>query len=152
MEAIIKRHKPSSVRSGKVALPKSLEPIKWMEFIALLERKTKGKRSWRVGLSSKTATFLIRDRDELQQLKKDHREIKAKCDSQSERLTTALRENKNLQDTNKTLMRNIEADKRSAGSTYPKSPKNYFDAAEDRGFKANGRPMQGGLPGLGKRR
>jgi len=73
MGEIIKRHKPSAVQAGKVALPRSLQVLTQLNFVALLELHNSGKRSWRVELSSKTAKFLINASDELQQLKKRFR-------------------------------------------------------------------------------
>jgi predicted transcriptional regulator len=151
MGEVLKRHKPSAVRAGKVALPRSLQILRQLNFVALLERPNSGKRSWRVELSSKTAKCLINASNELQQFKKQHGDLTLQHSSLTMKFAELQERSQRLEHNNRKLMENIEADKRPEKGTHPKSQKSYLNIAEEKSMKVKGSPVQGGLPSLGKR-
>jgi hypothetical protein len=153
MRETVKRHTLRAIRTGKVALPKSLHPIKFLNFITLLERKKNGRRKWAVELSAKTAKEWAGLFDELEQVKKQHVQLTEEHSSLSKRFSDLRARNELLEKNLEQLRDNIEQDRRPPRADYVKSPiKNSLGAFEANGHRVTGPPIQGGLPGLGKRR
>jgi septal ring factor EnvC (AmiA/AmiB activator) len=152
MRERINRYSPRTVRAGKVVLPKSLEPIKQLNFVALLERKSNRRRVWRVELSSEIGKAVVIMSDELEDLKKQHEQLTEERAELKRRLSEAQAHNQRLEQNNKQLLANIEADRRPIRDPHAKSPKNFLNVAQQKGFKVSGPTVQGGLPSLGKRR
>ncbi|MDD2535427.1 MAG: hypothetical protein PHW78_02505 [Macromonas bipunctata] len=137
-KTIITRYGSKALRDKSISIPKDVEAIfnqvKGQKFTALRKKQNEtNKCIYTIELNVKLFLQLINDHN---QMLSDLEKI--------EEFNEKLRKN------NEQLMANIEEDF-SKYAKEQRSPKNYFDVAEETSFKVRSMlPIQGGLPSLGK--
>ena len=150
MTSKLKTYLENQLTTGDVALPKELAYLSKAKFYAISQRKVGRKLVWHVEIEA-------RDLDKLLKGKKSNSKLRARCSAlkaSSREIASEnaklLEHNAKLEAANNRLMKNIEDDPRP--DKFARSPKSFLNAAEDHAFKPhNNLPLQGGLPGLGKR-
>jgi len=129
----------------KKDLPKGLEFLEGIAFYAIAEHKTdNNKKQTRI-------EFLPRSlRNIVERAKKNNELIKKLTKSEN-----TIAELKSDMETYRLIAKNYEQLKQNIKDGVAKegkSPKNYLNIAEEKGLISNGSAVQGGLPGLGKKR
>ena len=154
----VARTRRTEYRSGRKALPKRLAFLKGIKFFAIAEHKSEERNKLRVEFLPTPLNALIEQASQAEDLHEDVEALEELLVSLQERLALlqkdldiAVEQNAALERVNEQLLKNLD----KLGSTTasePKSPtKGYFQVAEERGFKSHGLPLQGGIPGSGKR-
>jgi len=136
--------------AGGVALPKELAYLAKAKYYAISQRTIGRKVVWHVEIEGSVFEKLLKGKKSNSNLRARNSALKASSRQIASDNENLLKDNTALEAANKRLMKNIEDDKRP--DKFVRSPKSYLNAAEDHAFKPhNDLPLQGGLPGLGKR-
>ena len=156
----IKRTLRKQAISEGSGLPSRLAFLKSIRFHSLVEDKTGSKTQFRVEVTARTLKSLL---DELKTWKKkaepneqaltEAHASASKYRHELEQKTTDLERAINALGRQNRTIEEYNAQLGERGVPKSSSPfKSHLSVAEERGFKPNGRPLQGGLPSLGKRR
>jgi hypothetical protein len=148
MAVTTKRFSKAACEAGRGKVPDSLAGMLRLPFVWLHQRKTKRASKFTLELSSESALYLVAVYDELQAQKGAVTALEKALKEKDAQLISAAAE---IEQLNRNIER-IGANVREDRSRHPKSPKNYFNAAADHGFRAtNNRGLQGGDAGLEKK-
>ena len=145
----ITRSRVEETKVDSTSLPKAMEEFINVPYVELSNVISGRRAKWVVQISPRKARSIISAHDDLQHLKRAHKKL-TKSYNLLKNEFAELREYADLSDRNNAaLMKNIAADDDTARRNSIKSPRNYYDAAQDRGL---GVSVRGGAPNTGKRR
>ncbi len=150
MKSKLKTYLRDQFTTGDVALPKGLAYLSKAKYYAICQRKVGRKLIWHVEIEAPVFERLLKGKKSNSKLRARNAALKASSREIASDNAKLLEDNAKLEAANNRLMKNIEDDPRP--DKYARSPKSYLNAAEDHAFKPHTNlPLQGGLPGLGKR-
>ncbi len=151
-----KSHLQKDIASGKVELPKELSFLGKTKYFSVAEHQVLGVKRWYVEVPATWLSRLLPSKKKLNevraQLKGSIAEIQTHKLAVEELKKEVLDLQKKLDDlkaANRQLMQNIDEDQ--SPDKFQRSPKNYFNVADETGFKPRSIPLQGGLAGLEKK-
>jgi hypothetical protein len=158
MRTTSKRHLRQDVLDGNVKLPRSLSYLRDGDFDAVVNRITDGESAWWVELKPATLKKLFVHRTQRYSAESREEALRAELDEKHKALTRseaelrqALEQCRVLQHNLDTLLPRLEArgDDPRPQRTHGKT---FFERAEEGTLRPHQQAMNGGLPGLGKRR
>jgi C4-dicarboxylate-specific signal transduction histidine kinase len=149
MPAPYKRCLRKEVASGKAELPEELTFLVRVNYFAIAQQRVEGYRVWHVEVLGSWLKSLLTTKKKLLEARSKLRTLSAERQELESKLRLLEKQNADLSANNKQLMQNIEADQKL--DRFTRSPKNYFNAAEDHAFTPKSLPIQGGSAGLEKR-
>lgn len=149
----IKRFQKSEFGKRKLAFPKGFEFLEGFNFQAIVEDNSglKVRRYVEVSPAAlKKVVVLYRDASGMiDELRSSLSELIQKNEELLSRLEAADKYIEKLEHNNELMMSRLNV---GPDEEFEKSSQNFFDIIEERGIKPRGLPMQGGIPGLGRRR
>ena len=146
----LKRFLRADFVQGGIPLPRTLEFLRNIRFHALVEDSSGKQIKRTIELLPRVVKALVEGLQDYENVIKSNNDLAARNRLLDMELAKAMQENKELELANGVLMERLAV----VPDVKPreKSPRNYFNVAEDAGFQPNGLALQGGLPSHGKKK
>jgi hypothetical protein len=147
---VMKRTFKTEFGKRKNPLPKKLSFLSYVPFYAVTECKPPDShiRQTRIEILPSSLKKISGSYQKYKELKKDHKQLLNKLEEAKSVSEEQKKRIKALEKTNSQLLINL-----GEGPDTPKPQiKSYLQVAEETGFISRGRPLQGGIPSLGKKR
>ena len=146
-----RRFSPAELRNTKTKLPKVLEPLREWRNLTLVQITVARRKRWHAEISCKEALRIQAQLKESEELRRAHDQILLASAADREICDRLRRDNEMLSRVNAQILKNDktpapDAERSARGS------KHVLVKAQETAYKYSGLPMQGGAPGLRKRR
>jgi len=148
MPVTIRRYNKSTYVSKKKKLPEQLEFLKGINYFIIAEHKKGNIKQFIVEFKPTSIKNIISKAINVKKLRMEVdklRENLKKLEKENESLKAEIVTHERVK---KILQNELEKKKTNPNE---KSPQNYYSIMEKKGFQMQGQPIQGGLPGLGKK-
>lgn len=143
------RHIRDKFRKGKKNLPKGLDFLEGINFYAIAEHSPTGKKKQRrIEFLPRSIKSLVSKAIEHDKIAEELTKLQHCIEELQEAYDHTVSQYNNIKSNYKILLENIQ----DGTASLDKSLANYLNIAEEMGFISQGRPLQGGLPSLGKKR
>ena len=137
----------SAFGAKKAQLPKGLEFLKGVKFYAITKHNKDGRLQKRIEILPRNLKPLLELKNTNEDLERQVSELRESSSALQSDFNKLKADYGLLESNYNKLCENVKSET-EPNDLEQKSPKNYFDVAEDKGFKPRGglSPLQGGLP------
>jgi len=143
------RHLRDKFRKGKKELPKGLDFLESVNFYAIAEHSPAGKKKQRrVEFLPKSIKSIVSKAIEHDRIANELTKLQHRIEELQKTYDSTVSQYNDMKSNYDQLVENIQ----DGVASLDKSSANYINIAEKMGFISHGRPLQGGLPSLGKKR